>query len=214
MTAAADPVDAVPAAELLAAQPPLLERKGALAEIRDRIGSRGRLLVIDDDPTGTQSIPACPSSPRGRGRTSRAMADAGTVFALTNSRSLPERKAIAVNTEITERAAAIAADEGFGLAVASRSDSTMRGHFPQEPDAVADALEAAGHRRRPAAVPLLPRGRPLHPSTTSSGSRRTTSSSPAPAPPTPPTVPSATPPPTCGAGSRRRRAGPCPPTTC
>ena len=63
---------------------------------------------------------------------------------LTNSRSLPEREAAAVSTQITERAAAIAADEGFELAVASRSDSTMRGHFPQEPDAVAGALEAAG----------------------------------------------------------------------
>ena len=145
MTAAADPVDAVPAAELLAAQPPLLERKGALAEIRDRIGSRGRLLVIDDDPTGTQSVHGVPVlTAWSREDLAGAMADAGTVFALTNSRSLPERKAIAVNTDITERAAAIAADEGFGLAVASRSDSTMRGHFPQEPDAVADALEAAG----------------------------------------------------------------------
>ena len=51
---------AVPAAELLAAQPPLLERPGALAEIRDRIGSHGRLLVIDDDPTGTQSVHGVP----------------------------------------------------------------------------------------------------------------------------------------------------------
>ena len=145
MTAAADPVDAVPAAELLAAQPPLPERQGALAEIRDRIGSRGRLLVIDDDPTGTQSVHGVPVlTAWSREDLAGAMADARTVFVLTNSRSLPEREAIAVNTEITERAAAIAADEGFGLAVASRSDSTMRGHFPQEPDAVADALEAAG----------------------------------------------------------------------
>ena len=146
MTAAADPVDAVPAAELLAAQPPVLERSGALAEIRDRIESRGRLLVIDDDPTGTQSVHGVPVlTAWSREDLAGALADAGTVFVLTNSRSMPEREAIAVNTEITERAAAIAADEGFELAVASRSDSTMRGHFPQEPDAVADALEAAGH---------------------------------------------------------------------
>ena len=55
-----EPVDAVPAAALLAAQPPVLERARALAEIRDRIGSRGRLLVIDDDPTGTQSVHGVP----------------------------------------------------------------------------------------------------------------------------------------------------------
>jgi uncharacterized protein YgbK (DUF1537 family) len=140
-----EPVDAVPAAALLARQPPVLERASALAEIRDRIGSRGRLLVIDDDPTGTQSVHGVPvltawSEPD----LAAALQDARTVFVLTNSRSMPEREAVAVNREITERAAAIATDAGLELAVASRSDSTMRGHFPQEPDAVAGALEAAG----------------------------------------------------------------------
>ena len=138
-----EPVDAVPAAELLAAQPPVLQRDGALAEIRERIPSHGRLLVIDDDPTGTQSVHGVPVlTAWSRDDLAGALADAGTVFVLTNSRSMPEREAIAVNTEITERAAAIAADEGFTLAVASRSDSTMRGHYPQEPDAIADALGA------------------------------------------------------------------------
>ena len=146
MTAAAEPVDAVAAADLLAAQPPVLERPGALAEIRERIARRdGRLLVIDDDPTGTQSVHGVPVlTAWSREDLAGALTDAGTVFVLTNSRSMPEREAVAVSTQITERAAAIAADEGFELAVASRSDSTMRGHFPQEPDAVADALEAAG----------------------------------------------------------------------
>ena len=146
MTAAADPVDAVVAAELLDAQPPVLDRPGALAEIRERIQSRGRLLVIDDDPTGTQSVHGVPVlTAWSREDLAGAMQDAQTVFVLTNSRSLPEHEATVVSTEITERAAAIAAEEGFELAVASRSDSTMRGHFPQEPGAVADALEAAGH---------------------------------------------------------------------
>ena len=146
MTAAAEPVDAVPAATLLAAQPRVLEHAGALAEIRERIEARdGRLLVIDDDPTGTQSVHGVPVlTVWSRQDLAGALQAARTVFVLTNSRSLPEREAAAVSAQITERAAAIAADEGFELAVASRSDSTMRGHFPQEPDAVAGALEAAG----------------------------------------------------------------------
>jgi uncharacterized protein YgbK (DUF1537 family) len=138
-----EPVDAVPAAELLAAQPPVPERPRALAEIRERIPSHGRLLVIDDDPTGTQSVHGVPVlTAWSRGDLAGALADAGTVFVLTNSRSMPEREATAVSTEITERATAIAAAEGFELAIASRSDSTLRGHFPQETDAIADALEA------------------------------------------------------------------------
>jgi uncharacterized protein YgbK (DUF1537 family) len=138
-----EPVDAVPAAELLAAQPPVPERPGALAEIRERIPSQGRLLVIDDDPTGTQSVHGVPVlTAWSREDLAGALADAGTVFVLTNSRSMPEREAVAVSSQITERAAAIAAAEGFELAVASRSDSTLRGHFPQETDAIADTLEA------------------------------------------------------------------------
>jgi uncharacterized protein YgbK (DUF1537 family) len=146
VTAAAEPVDAVPAADLLAAQPPVLERAGALSEIRERIAARdGRLLVIDDDPTGTQSVHGVPVlTAWSEQDLAAALQDAGTVFVLTNSRSMPEPEAVAVSAQITERAAAIAATEGFELAVASRSDSTMRGHFPQEPNAVAGALEAAG----------------------------------------------------------------------
>ena len=142
----AEPIDAVSAAALLAAQPPAVPHPGALEEIRERIAKRdGRLLVIDDDPTGTQSVHGVPvltawSEPD----LAAALDDARTVFVLTNSRSLPEQEATAVSKQITERAAKIAAGEGFYLAVASRSDSTMRGHFPQEPDAVADTLEAAG----------------------------------------------------------------------
>ena len=145
MTPSGDPVDTVAEAEFLAAPPPLLEHPGALAAIRDRIPSRGRRLVIDDDPTGTQSVHGVPVLTAWSERDlAAALTDARTCFVLTNSRSLPEREATAVNVEITERAAAIAAAEGVGLAVASRSDSTMRGHVPQEPDAVAATLEAAG----------------------------------------------------------------------
>lgn len=146
MTATADPVDAVAAAELLGAQPAVLECAGALAEIRERIAGRnGRLLVIDDDPTGTQSVHGVPVlTAWSEQDLAAALRDAATVFVLTNSRSLPEHEATAVSVQITKRAAAIAAEEGFELAVASRSDSTMRGHFPQEPDAVADTLEDAG----------------------------------------------------------------------
>ena len=80
MTGAAEPVEAVPAADLLGAQPAVLERAGALAEIRDRIQSRGRLLVIDDDPTGTQSVHGVPVlTAWSRQDLAGALQDAGTV---------------------------------------------------------------------------------------------------------------------------------------
>ena len=76
---------AVPAAELLAAQAPMQERPGALAEIRDRIPSRERLLVIDDDPTGSPSVHGVPVlTAWSRQDLAGALQDAGTVFVLTN----------------------------------------------------------------------------------------------------------------------------------
>ena len=83
------------------------------------------------------------------------------MFVLTNSRTMPELDAVGLSALVTARATAIGSDVGFELAVASRSDSTLRGHFPQVPDAVAGALEAA-----PALTvcssPRLLGGRALH----------------------------------------------------
>lgn len=145
-TLTVEPIEAVSADALLAAQPPVVRHTEALEEIRERIALRdGRLLVIDDDPTGTQSVHGVPVlTVWSQEDLDAALQDTRTVFVLTNSRSLPERDAAATSAQITERAAAIAGQDGFALAVASRSDSTMRGHFPQEPEAVADALKAAG----------------------------------------------------------------------
>ena len=69
-------------------------------------------MVIDDDPTGTQSVHGVPVlTAWSREDLAGALQDAGTVFVLTNSRSLPEREAIAISTEIAARAVAIAAGE-------------------------------------------------------------------------------------------------------
>lgn len=117
------------------------------------------LVVLDDDPTGTQSVADLPVLTRWDvadftwafnhridGRRQAA------VYVLTNTRSLDPAEAAARNEEVVRNALAAAAlesegagDAGSGLRLAfvSRSDSTLRGHYPLEPDTIAATIAAA-----------------------------------------------------------------------
>ncbi|WP_114853104.1 four-carbon acid sugar kinase family protein [Brachybacterium sp. YJGR34] len=104
-----------------------------------------RLLVLDDDPTGSQCVAHVdvaldldPAIPRG------VLAEPGsTCFVLTNTRALDEAEAVALNRRVL---AGVLADPAVrdGLHVVSRSDSTLRGHVVAEPTAIADELAAHG----------------------------------------------------------------------
>jgi uncharacterized protein YgbK (DUF1537 family) len=104
------------------------------------------LVVLDDDPTGTQSVSDLPVLTRwdatdfiwafGQGKPA--------VYVLTNTRSLDPAEAASRNEEIVRNAlaAANAADAGLRLSFVSRGDSTLRGHFPLEPDTIAGTVAA------------------------------------------------------------------------
>ena len=104
-----------------------------------------RLLVLDDDPTGSQCVAGIdvafaedPSIPVA------ALAEPDSAcFVLTNTRALDEDRAIAVNRDLVRDVlgAGIPAE---GLHVVSRSDSTLRGHVIAEPLAIADELADHG----------------------------------------------------------------------
>jgi uncharacterized protein YgbK (DUF1537 family) len=68
------------------------------------------------------------------------------VFVLTNSRSLPEDGAVRLARRLGRRIRAASRRSGRRVSLVSRSDSTLRGHFPAEVDALADA---AGIREAP-----------------------------------------------------------------
>lgn len=99
-----------------------------------------RLVVLDDDPTGTQTVhdvPVLTAWPVAALR--EAFAQPGAVFyILTNSRGLTPPAADALNREIA--ANLLQAAEGRPFHLVSRSDSTLRGHFPLEARALAEAL--------------------------------------------------------------------------
>ncbi|MET3708893.1 four-carbon acid sugar kinase family protein [Arthrobacter sp. UYEF6] len=103
------------------------------------------LIVLDDDPTGTQSVADLPVLTRWEVKDfTWAFGQAKpAVYVLTNTRSLDPAEAAARNEEVVRNALAAAgpadASTGSGLRLGfvSRSDSTLRGHYPLEPDVIA-----------------------------------------------------------------------------
>ncbi|MGF9650304.1 four-carbon acid sugar kinase family protein [Pseudarthrobacter oxydans] len=98
------------------------------------------LVVLDDDPTGTQSVADLPVLTRWEvedfiwafGQAKPA------VYVLTNTRSLDPAEAAARNEEVVRNAlAAAGSTDTLRLGFVSRSDSTLRGHYPLEPDVIA-----------------------------------------------------------------------------
>ena len=133
--------------EYLASQPPARQVEGALEEIRGRIAESGRrIAVLDDDPTGVQSVHGVPVLTTWTVDDLRwALAQPSpTFYILTNSRSFPEDEAVDLNREIARNLSAAAAESGTDFDVVSRSDSTLRGHYPAETDALAAALAEGG----------------------------------------------------------------------
>ena len=110
--------------------------------IRAKLADAAKLVVLDDDPTGTQTVYDVPILTTWTTDDLAAeLAAPGPVFyVLTNSRSLPLPAAQTLNAEIGARLAAAQTATGRRAVVVSRSDSTLRGHYPGETDALAAAL--------------------------------------------------------------------------
>ena len=103
-----------------------------------------KLVVLDDDPTGTQTVRNVPVLTEWSVESLRnelTSTTSNVFYVLTNSRSLPAAKAQALNVEIGQNLTAAAQLAGCEFVVVSRSDSTLRGHYPAETDALATALD-------------------------------------------------------------------------
>ena len=126
-------------------------------EIRERLrGSGSRIIVLDDDPTGTQTVHDVPVYTRWTTDVLEQALTAGdrVFFLSTNSRALSPDKANELAFNIGRDLVAAAREIGFdprNLIVASRSDSTLRGHYPGEVDALLRGLN-----RQPDGVVIAP----------------------------------------------------------
>lgn len=118
--------------------------KEVLPTLREKfLTSNKTVLVLDDDPTGTQTcyditvltswdvdllVTELHKKPE-------------ILYLLTNSRSLTEESAVDLAMEIGGNLKEASKLSSRDLIVISRSDSTLRGHFPAEVDALAEAME-------------------------------------------------------------------------
>jgi uncharacterized protein YgbK (DUF1537 family) len=128
--------------ELFATLPPVWP-EDLLPRIRAVVAqSLRKVVVLDDDPTGTQTVYGVPVLTTWDVKSlSAEFQTAGACFyILTNSRSLPAREAYALNLEIARNLKTAAAEAGAEFSIVSRSDSTLRGHFPGETLALTEAL--------------------------------------------------------------------------
>ena len=102
-----------------------------------------KIIVLDDDPTGSQTVHSCLLLLQWDVDTLRqGLRDASPIFfVLTNTRALTAAAAEQVTREVCQHLKQAIALEGIqDFLVVSRSDSTLRGHYPVETDAIAQEL--------------------------------------------------------------------------
>ncbi|PAX59697.1 four-carbon acid sugar kinase family protein [Brunnivagina elsteri] len=107
--------------------------------------NKPKIIVLDDDPTGSQTVHSCLLLMRWDVDTLRlGLRDRSPIFfVLTNTRSLTPEDAASVTEEVCDNLKLAIQAEGIqDFLVVSRSDSTLRGHYPIETDAIAQRLGA------------------------------------------------------------------------
>ncbi len=107
----------------------------------------GKFIVLDDDPTGVQTVHdihvftdwTVESLKEG------LLGEEKLFFVLTNSRGLTEEETTALHKELAHNAVLASKETGQKFVFISRSDSTLRGHFPLETQLLSQVLkEEAG----------------------------------------------------------------------
>jgi uncharacterized protein YgbK (DUF1537 family) len=102
-----------------------------------------KIIVIDDDPTGSQTVHSCLLLMQWDIDTlMQGLQDSAPIFfILSNTRAMNPEQAIATTQEICHNLKiAIANTKIKDFLVVSRSDSTLRGHYPVETDVIAQEL--------------------------------------------------------------------------
>ena len=105
-----------------------------------------KLVVLDDDPTGVQTVHDVSVYTDWTAESVRAgFAEENKVFyILTNSRSMTADETAAVHREIAATVAAVSEETGKPYLFLSRSDSTLRGHYPLETELLRAGMEESG----------------------------------------------------------------------
>ncbi len=105
-------------------------------------GFHKKLVVLDDDPTGVQTVHDVSVYTDWEEESIRKGFEEkeSMFFILTNSRSFSVEETTKVHLEIAARVAKVADELGQDFMIISRGDSTLRGHYPLETQLLAEGL--------------------------------------------------------------------------
>ena len=110
-----------------------------LAAIRE-VATNETVFVLDDDPTGTQTVrDALILTDWDDATLHDVIEQERLVFLLTNSRSLPAPDAVRIARRTGAAIHRLRRTVDRSIVLISRSDSTLRGHFPIEVDALIES---------------------------------------------------------------------------
>ena len=126
--------------------PPIDEEKVDALLAAEIARNDTKLVVLDDDPTGVQTVHDVSVYTDWTAESIRSgFAEENKVFyILTNSRGMTVPETTAIHREIARTVAAIAKERGKPYLFLSRSDSTLRGHYPLETQLLREGMEANG----------------------------------------------------------------------
>jgi uncharacterized protein YgbK (DUF1537 family) len=101
-----------------------------------------KIVVLDDDPTGSQTVHSCLLLTRWDVATLKAaLADSAPLFfILSNTRGMDAERAAEITREVCDNLKRALADYAGPVLFVSRSDSTLRGHYPVETDVMNEVL--------------------------------------------------------------------------
>lgn len=104
------------------------------------------VVVLDDDPTGTQTVSNVPvvTSWERSLLQEELERKPRMLFILTNSRALTAAQSQVLHEELAENLVEAAAACGRKILLVSRSDSTLRGHYPLETETLRQVMERHG----------------------------------------------------------------------
>jgi len=99
-------------------------------------------VVLDDDPTGIQTVHDVAVYTQWDEKTlERALAiEKNLFYILTNSRGITSDRSRKLHLELMDNLIKASKKTGVDFDVISRSDSTLRGHFPLETDIISDSI--------------------------------------------------------------------------
>lgn len=121
-------------ADILSSYPPVNEKAVDELLAKEIAGSNKKIVVLDDDPTGVQTVhdisvyTNCSEDSIRKG-----FAEENKLFyILTNSRGFTAAQTEIAHREIAKAVDAVSKETGKEYIFISRSDSTLRGHYPLE----------------------------------------------------------------------------------